>query len=272
MNKFKNFTLWKILRQPEMLILPGNLAFFLVMSLFPIISFFGIIASLFSLSTDILVNTVNNFLPTSVSSILIPFIDGSNLSANNIFFTLTGFYLSSNGPDSLIVASNLLYKTENKNYIYRRIKALFLTFFVFLLLIFILLFLTFGNLIIHFLSSYELIGEVIKNSYALIIILKFIISFFFIFFFIKILYTLAPDKNIKSYSVNRGSIFATLSILLVTSIFSYYVTNIARYDIFYGNLSNIIILIFMVYIISYIIVLGIAINANYYNSIENDNQ
>ena len=116
MSKLKNFTLWKILRQPEMLILPGNLAFFLVMSLFPIISFFGIIASLFSLSTDILVNAVNDFLPTSVSSILIPFIDGSNLSANNIFFTLTGFYLSSNGPDSLIVASNLLYKTENKNY------------------------------------------------------------------------------------------------------------------------------------------------------------
>jgi len=263
--------LWRSIRKPEMLILPGNLAFFLVMSLVPIVTLFGIIASLFSLSTDTLVNLVSNFFPSDVVDILLPFIDGSNLSANNIMLTVIGFYLSSNGPDSLIVASNMLYQSENGNYIFRKVKSLVMTFFMVILFIFILLFLAFGNLIIGWLSHFEVIGNFIANSYAFIVIFKFFIAFGFIFIILKILYTLAPNKKIKSKYVNKGSFVATLLILLVTSIYSFYVTNIARYDIIYGSLSNIIILIFLIYIISYIITLGIAINSNYYNmdSIEN---
>lgn len=44
--------LYNIIRKPEMLILPGNLAFFLVLSVFPIIILIGLIASTFSLSLD----------------------------------------------------------------------------------------------------------------------------------------------------------------------------------------------------------------------------
>jgi len=263
--------LWKILRRPEMLILPGNLAFFLILSIIPIISLFGIIASLFSLSTDILVNLSYDFFPSNVVDILVPFIDGSNLSANSILFTILGFYIASNGPDSLIVASNLLYKQENKNYIYRRLKALIMTFFMVLLFIFILIFLAFGNLILEWLTSFEVIGNFINNSYLLIILFKFIFAFVFIFLILKILYTIAPNDRIKSKYVNQGTFFATLCILLVTSIFSYYTTNIANYDILYGNLSSIIILALLIYIISFIIVLGIAINSNVYlNSIKNE--
>lgn len=39
--------LYNIIRKPEMLILPGNLAFFLVLSVFPIIILIGLIASTF---------------------------------------------------------------------------------------------------------------------------------------------------------------------------------------------------------------------------------
>lgn len=264
--------LWRSIRKPEMLILPGNLAFFLVMSIVPIVTLFGIIASIFSLSTDLLINLVSEFFPNDVVNILLPFIDGSNLSANNILFTIVGFYLSSNGPDSLIVASNLLYHTENDNYVFRRVKSLVMTFFMIILFIFILLFLAFGNLIIGWLAGFEVIGKFIANSYIFIIIFKFIIAFGVVFIILKILYTLAPNKKVKSKYVNKGSFVATLLILLVTSIYSYYVTNIAHYDIIYGSLSNIIILIFLIYIISYIITLGIAINSNYYNMDSIDNK
>ena len=264
MRKIKNAILkiWKIMRQPEMLILPGNLAFFLVLSLVPIISLFGIIASILSLSTNTFINLVYDFFPSSIVDIVIPFIDGSNLSANSIIFTFIGFFLASNGPDSLIVASNLIYKKENKGYIYRRIKASIMTFLMLILFVFILLVLAFGNIILNWLSDFNTIGTFIHNSFEFIVALKFLVAFSFIFIFIKLLYTIAPDASIKSRKVNVGAFFATLSIMLVTAFYSYYVTNIARYDIIYGNLSNIIISIFFVYIISYIIVLGIAINAH----------
>lgn len=267
MNKIKNGLkqIWQSIRKPEMLILPGNLAFFLVMSLIPTISFFGIVASLFSLSTDLLTNSLKDFFPSNVVEILLPFIDGSTLEAS-VFLAIIGFFLASNGPDSLIIASNSLYKVQNQGYIGRRIKALVMTIFMVLLFAFILLFLAFGNLILKWLMGFEIIGTFIQNTYAIIIFLKISVAFIFIFLMIKILYTLAPDTKIKSKFVNRGALFSTIAILLVTSIYSYYVTNIANYDAIYGGLSNIIVLIFLIYLLSYIIVLGIAINSSYYNS------
>ena len=111
MKKIKKFLidLWHVLRLPEMLILPGNLAFFLILSLAPLISLFGLVASSLSLSTSSITNYVSNFLPKEVIEILLPFIDGSGINITNIVLVILGFFVASNGPDSIITASNFLY-------------------------------------------------------------------------------------------------------------------------------------------------------------------
>ncbi len=268
MKKIKKFLidLWHVLRLPEMLILPGNLAFFLILSLAPLISLFGLVASSLSLSTSSITNYVSNFVPKEVIEILLPFIDGSGINITNIVLVVTGFFVASNGPDSIITASNFLYKTENKNYIYRRVKAIFMTFWLLLLFIFALIVLAFGSFILNKLLSFGILGEFISNNYIIIVLIKTIIAFIMIFLTIKIIYTIAPDKTIKSKYVNYGTLFATFAIIIITTIYSVYVNNIAHYDIIYGGLANIAILMLLIYIISYIIVLGIAINHNYYEN------
>lgn len=265
MTKIKEFiiSLWKLLRLPEMLILPGNLAFFLILSLAPIITLFGVIASSLSLSTDAIQNFVGSSLPSSVVEILNSFLN-SGFNTGNIILIIVGFFVASNGPDSIITASNILYKNERKNYIYRRVKALFMTFWLILLFIFILIFMAFGSFILKYILDFGIIGEFISNHYSIITVIKLVIAFCVIFMTIKIIYTLAPNTRIKSKFVNRGALFATISIMVLTTIYSFYVTNIAHYDIIYGSLSNIAILMMLIYFISYIIVLGIAINRNYY--------
>ena len=272
MKKIKKFLidLWHVLRLPEMLILPGNLAFFLILSLAPLISLFGLVASSLSLSTSSITNYVSNFLPKEVIEILLPFIDGSGINITNIVLVIIGFFVASNGPDSIITASNFLYKTENKNYIYRRVKAIFMTFWLLMLFVVTLIVLAFGSFILNNILSFGILGKFIANNYILIIIVKTIIAFFTIFLIIKILYTLAPDKKIKSKYVNYGALFSTVSIVIVSTFYSFYVNNIAHYDIIYGGLANIAILMFLIYMISYIIVLGIAINNNYYQINENN--
>lgn len=266
MEKIKDFfkEIYHVLRLPEMLILPGNLAFFLFLSLIPSITLIGVITSLFSLSTDTLINFLNINLPSGVSDILLPFVNATSLNASTIFLIVLGFYLSSNGSDSLIIASNILYKVRNENYIFRRIKALFMSFWLILLIIFILIFLAFGNFILSWLVNFSSIFNFIVDNYYVIMILKYFIAFIFILFVIKILYTMAPNINIKSKSVNKGAIFSTITIMFVTSLYSFYVANIAHYDIMYGSLANLAVLIFLIYLISYILVIGIAINHNYY--------
>lgn len=264
MKKFLT-DLWKVIRLPEMLILPGNLAFFLILSLAPILTLFGMISSALSLSTSGITNALQSVVPSGVMEILLPFFDGG-LSVTNFVFIIVGFFVASNGPDSLITASNILYKNKPKNYIYRRIKALFMTFWLILLFVFTLIVMAFGSFILNNVLTFGVIGRFIANNYVIITIVKVLIAFVMIFFIIKILYTMAPDQKIKSKYVNYGALFATLSIMVLTGGYSFYVTNIANYDVIYGSLANIAILMLLVYFISYIIVLGIAINHNYYEN------
>ena len=79
-------------------------------------------------------------------------------------------------------------------------------------------------------------------------------------FNVKLIYTIAPDWKILSKHTTNGAVFTTLSWVVVIQIYSYWVTHFSKYDIYYGSLSNIAILMLMTYIISYILVIGIAIN------------
>jgi membrane protein len=88
-----------------------------------------------------------------------------------------------------------------------------------------------------------------------------------IFYLIKIIYTLSVEKDIKSKYINNGSLFSTIGILIATKFYAFYVENFVNYNIFYGGLSNIIVLMIWIYIIANIIIIGIAINANFYNSL-----
>lgn len=260
--------LYFIIRKPEMLILPANLAFFLVLSVIPIIILIGLIASTFSLSLDLVIEFINENVPTQISEILETFISGKGIDFNIGFFTITAFILASNGPHSIIVTSNTLYNFEQGSYLNRRIKALILTIILVLLFIFIIVVLAFGNVILKAIFEIGILKNLSNFAYSLFVYLKWPIAFFIIFFSVKLLYTIAPDKNIPSKYVNQGALFTTLGWILTTAIYSYYVANFSKYDIFYGSLSNIIILMMYIYFLSYILVLGIAINSNSYKMLK----
>lgn len=260
--------LYHIIRKPEMLILPGNLAFFLVLSVFPIIILIGLIASTFSLSLDSIIEFMNENLPRQISDIITTFISGKGIDFNVGFFTITAFILASNGPHSIIVTSNTLYNFEQGSYLNRRIKALILTILLVLLFIFIIVVLAFGNIIVKAIFEIGILKNLSSFAYSMFVYLKWPIAFFIIFFSIKLLYTIAPDYNIPSRYVNKGAIFTTLGWILTTAIYSYYVTHFSKYDIFYGSLSNIIILMMYIYFLSYILVLGIAINSSSYEMLK----
>ena len=84
------------------------------------------------------------------------------------------------------------------------------------------------------------------------------------FFTIKLLYTIAPDDKIPSKFMNYGAVFTTIGWSFITEIYSYYISNFANYTMFYGGISTIIVMMIWIYFLSFILVLGIAINSNMY--------
>jgi len=266
MNKIKGYfkKLYEIIITPSMSYLPGNLAFFLVLSIFPILTLIGVIASSFSINVDSFVNMISNALPNNISNMLAGFVQGKGFDSNIGIFMIIGFFLASNGADAIILASNNLYGFPNSDYVKRRIKAIFLIILIILLFIFMLGFLAFGNHIIELLLQLIKEDNLANLIHSLFNILKWPFSILIIFFNIKLIYTIAPDWKILSKHTTKGAIFTTVGWILAIQIYSYYVSNFSNYDIFYGSLSNIVVLMLLVYIISYILVIGIAINVRSY--------
>lgn len=273
MERIKRFLkqLLKIIKKPEMKVLPGQLAFFMVLSIIPIIGLIGLLCSTFRVPFTNIINVINDILPEGIGSILISFINGEDLNLTLSISVIVGFVLASNGPHSIIITSNTLYDIEDSGYVKRHVKAFLLTIVLMLLIIFTLVVLAFGNHIVDFILSLKIFSTIRESIYNIFILLKWPLGLFIIFFVIKLIYTIAPDKHVPSKYNTRGSIFTTVIWSIATVIYSYYVTNFNNYNIFYGSLTNIVLLMLLIYILSYILVLGMAINANDYKNFLKDN-
>ena len=201
---FKN--LLEIIGKNEMRILPGNLAFFLVLSVVPIITLVGFIASFFNIDLNMIINAMQNTFPKEVSELLIPFISGKGIDINVGISMITGFI-----AHSIIVASNTLYNIPNDDYLKRRIKAFLMTFLLVILFIFVVVVLAFGNHILAAILNLGIFKNISRTIYPVFVYAKWPIAYFLIFFLLKVLFTMAPDKRIPSRFVNKGVRFVSNS-------------------------------------------------------------
>lgn len=242
-----------------MTILPGQLAFFFVLAIVPTITLITYGASLLHLSTDMLYTFLADAFSADVASLIV----GASSTTSSGTMTLaiiTGYYIASNGPDSIIVACNTIYGEKNEGFIRRRIKAIIMTFFLVLLFIFMLIVPVFGTTIIELINYVNLNSEVTEKIAIIVELLQGPITWFIMYVFIKIIYTLAPNKKIKSHMVGYGAIFTSVGWIIATSIYSVYITKYARITTLYGGLANIVILMLWFYVLAYIFTIGIALN------------
>lgn len=259
MENFKYYIkkAFNLFNSMEMRILPGNLAFFFVLALFPIITIIVAIASYFSISLDFILDFIHQIFPEEAGNIIIEAISGKGFDTSVGAFSIIALIAASNGTYAIINAANSLYQVENNDSLKDRVKSWLLLIILLTLVLFLLLVPMFGDKIITLIGQGQLINQ-IKKIYK---ILRWPSTFILILLNLKLIYTIAPDKKIPSKSTTYGSIFTTIIWTIATAIFSYYLKYFANYNIIYGNLSSIIILMMWIYIISYVFVMGIAINA-----------
>ncbi len=263
--------IFNILMKPEMMILPGQLAFFIILAIFPLLTLVGYIGSNISLFSNAFISIMNNLVPPDISKVLIPFMTESEITGNIAFFMIVGFYLISNGTNSLIVTSNELFGIPHAPFLKRRIKAFFMIILLMGLFIFNVLVLAYGNIITKEIINLEIFAGISDKLYSLFVLLKWPVAFICIFWVIKLFYALAPDDRIPSKYMNKGALFTTIGWIIVTAIYSFYISHFANYQMFYGGISTIIVMMIWIYFLSYILVMGIAINqANY--SIDKKNE
>ena len=253
--------IWKIFKLEEMRILPGQLAFFMVLSVFALFPIFGLLGS--SFISNELINSMDHSLPAAVSSILKSLMEVESSGLSITIFLIFSIYIASNGCEALIITSNVIYKIRNEVSIKQTIKAIFMTIILISLILFVVLVPAFGELIINAISK-DTPGKVIDTIHVVYDVLKYPISFLLIFIDLKILYTLAPNAKIPSTYNNYGTLFTTVMWIIITRVYSLYLNHFNTYDIFYGSFGNVVIMLFWVYLLAYVFTMGMAINAEYY--------
>ena len=134
-----------LITRPEMKILPGQLAFFLVLAIFPLLTLLGYIGSKMLFFIEPFIDTLAKFVPDNVMQIILPFVESSHITGNIIFFMIVGFILVSNGTYSIIITSNELYNIKNEDYIKDRVKAFFMIILLMFLFVFIFVVLAYGK-------------------------------------------------------------------------------------------------------------------------------
>lgn len=250
----------RVLRRADMVLLPGNLSFFFVLAIIPTLGLISYGASILNLSTDIVYDFLANSFSHEIADIILGIDLTSNVGIQFIIAVILGLYIASNSADSIITTSNTIYGIENKSWIKRRIKAFGISFLIVFLLLFMLIVPVFGNIIIELVKEVHLSELITTRIIAVLDLLKGPISWLITFAIIRIIYKVAPDSKPRKRVINYGAIFTTIGFIIVTKIYSLYVTNYAEYTALYGGFANIIILMIWIYLLSYIFTVGIALN------------
>ncbi|MBO9572159.1 MAG: YihY/virulence factor BrkB family protein [Chitinophagaceae bacterium] len=102
----------------------------------------------------------------------------------------------------------------------------------------------------------------ITNYYIRLIIynIKSLIILLLIMYSIGIIYKYAPAIHKRWKLASPGAIIATLLVVLTAFVFSYYVNNFAAYNKIYGSIGTILIMMFVIYSNSLILLIGYELN------------
>ncbi len=249
----------EVLARPEMAILPGQLAFFFVLAIVPTITLISYEATLLNLSTEVIYDFISSAFSKDIASMLL----ATKATGGGFGFFLVvvvGYFIASNGPASIIITSNTIYGEEQEGFLKRRLKSIIMTFVLVLLFIFMLIVPVFGNKIVELVEYVNINSYVTTRITSVFKVLSGPITWLIMYFFIKILYTMAPNRRVKSKNVGYGAIFTSVSWIIITYIYSYYINNIAHYQTFYGGLANLVILMFWIYLLAFAFTIGMALN------------
>lgn len=250
------------IRKVDVTGLGSQLAFFFLLSLFPLLIFLFTLLPYLNLNQSEIFLFIRDYAPENVA-LLIESTVGEILESRNTGLLSVGavatVWSASKGMNALTKALNRSYfKEETRSYFVARGMSVLFTVMLITALVIALVLPVFGQQIGIFAFSYMGLEERFLywwNS------LRWIIPPFLIFCVFTILYWLVPNLRLHFTSVLPGAAFATFGWILTSFAFSFYVGNFGNYSSTYGSIGAIIVLMMWLYFSGIILMLGGQINA-----------
>ena len=109
-NRFKGYfkKIISIIKMPEMGVLPGQLAFYMLLSLVPLIMLACYFAHLFEFDYTKIINIIDQFVPGGINYI-VPTFSELEFTVPMLILYVWMLYIASNGCNTIILISNEIY-------------------------------------------------------------------------------------------------------------------------------------------------------------------
>lgn len=180
-----------------------------------------------------------------------------------------GFFMalifSTNGLASMMSAFDAtIHSINRRSWLSQRLAATFLLIILSVLITIAITLLTGGQIAIAYLRE----TEMLRDGFTIFLLNfgKWVVIIALLFFANSFLYYMAPAKKTKWRFISAGSTLATVLSIVALGGFTYYINNFSQYNKLYGSIGTLLIILFLMYIMSLILLVGFELNASIYQA------
>ena len=250
----------------EISLLSANLSYYFILSLFPMLIVALALTPYFKIDQQFLLEKIQSYAPGDLGDYLFDMISEVLNNKNNtiitvgIVFTL---WSASSGIYGIIIAFNNAFRVrDGRIWIVTKLISVILTA-LFLVGMFVaLVLIVFGKQLTYILFHKFNLDEGYYNLWS---VLNSSLPVLFIFLIFVFLYTMGPNLKLKAISIIPGAVFATISWIIVSNLFGYYIDHFSSYIKTYGTIGAFMAFVLWLYITGYILIIGAEINAIFHN-------
>ncbi|MBN1200107.1 MAG: YihY/virulence factor BrkB family protein [Bacteroidales bacterium] len=246
------------------------ISFSMVLAVFPFLIFLFTIIPFVPIENFqvILLDVIQDLMPSttwdSVEGTIVDVITQPRSGLLLLNFVLT-LYFSTNGINSLIEAFNSTAHTiETRTMVRQYLISVVLVIILSVLLILSIGLMTFGSELLELAFP-----DAITASYFYLVTmqgLRWLIVVALLLIAVSFLYFLAPAKRGRFRFISAGSLLATTLMIITTLGFNYYVDNFGRYNVLYGSIGTLLIVLVWIYLNSISLLIGFELNASIMNA------
>lgn len=265
--------LWDKCKNDDIGAYAAQMAFFIMMSLVPLIMFFITLIQYTPISEAQLLQWVHQYLPEYIEPVIITILDEvysesvgilSTTAVVAIWSASKGMHYLANGLDEVNGV------TEKRGWFVMRMKAVFYTFVFLVAIVIFLVLLVFGRSIEGLLIQYvPVLGHFISvvMDFRILIITPIMILTFMMAFYSLPDRKAVADRKINLHNQFPGAVLCTAAWYFFSVGVSIYVEYFNGFSM-YGPLATIVLLMFWLYFCMYILLFCAEVNAFYYGEIE----
>lgn len=254
--------LWKRINDVDVTGLGAQLAFFFLLSIFPLLIFLITLLPYLNIAEEQVYLFMSNVVPEEVY-ILIEETLNEILTQENrsllSFGLIATVWSASLGMNALIKSLNLSYGVEeSRPILVARAMSIVTTVLMIFILLIALVLPIFGRQIGIFIFSFFGLEAGFLETWNT---LRFTIPPLIIFFVAAVIYWAAPNIRLNFKSVLGGAAFTAIGWLAVSYGFSAYINNFANYSATYGGIGGAIMLMLWLYVSAILLMVGGQVNA-----------